>query len=52
MPKPLRPLSNDEFQRLTTDEKLSYLHKILKTLLDEMSLEPKRRSNGEPPNNR
>lgn len=50
MPKPLQPLSNDEFQRLTTDEKLSYLHEILKALLDEMSDEPKRRTNGEPPN--
>jgi len=49
VPKPLRPLSNDEFQRLTTDEKLSYLHKILKALLDEMSREPKRRPSGEPP---
>lgn len=49
MPKPLRPLSNDEFQRLTTDEKLSYLHKVLKALLDEMRSETKRRPNGEPP---
>lgn len=49
MPKPLRPLSNDEFQRLTTDEKLSYLHKVLKALLDEMSPEPKSRTDGENP---
>ena len=49
MPKPFQPLSNEEFQRLTTDEKLSYLHKILKALLDEMSHDPKRRTNGEPP---
>ena len=47
MPDPLQPLSNDEFQRLTTDEKLSYLHKILKALLDEISQEPQRRTNGE-----
>ncbi len=30
---PIRILSNDEFQGLTLDEKLTYLHKLLTALL-------------------
>ena len=33
VPDPIRLLSNDEFQRLTLDEKLVYLHELLRALL-------------------